>query len=111
MSINRVPHPVVPFDDYQTTTPLSSLDMYIEETFAKDGEIEEVFAYDNQELSTETAEAESKFHVPRKNKKGYPPVTPFACTRDTTFGNVLLAVWPEVLLHDLFLAPMANIMR
>ena len=49
MGINRVPSPTVPsFDHYQAHTPLGPLDMYVEETFEEEGEIEEVFAYDNQ---------------------------------------------------------------
>ncbi|XP_063713070.1 serine-rich adhesin for platelets-like isoform X2 [Symsagittifera roscoffensis] len=104
MGINRVPSPTVPsFDHYQAHTPLGPLDMYVEETFEEEGEIEEVFAYDNQELSTEApdggemANTETKFHVPRKKRRGFPPVTPFACTRDTTFDNVLQACWPEII--------------
>ncbi|XP_075238747.1 uncharacterized protein LOC142334532 isoform X2 [Convolutriloba macropyga] len=101
--INVVPTPVVSFDEYEASTNLGALDMFVEETFEKDGDIEEVFAYDNQELSTEDisqtteVDSEKKFHVPRRKKKGYPPVTPFACTRDTTFGNMLLTCWPEVI--------------
>ena len=97
-----MPTPVVSFDEYEASTNLGALDMFVEETFEKDGDIEEVFAYDNQELSTEDisqateVDSEKKFHVPRRKKKGYPPVTPFACTRDTTFGNMLLTCWPEV---------------
>ena len=95
MDIQRVPSPVSIYDNYSSNTEPSSFDIYVEETFYEDGEIEEIFAYDNQELSIEN-ELQHKFHVPRNKKKGYPPITPFACTRDATFSNVLEALWPKV---------------
>ena len=57
MHIQRVPSPVSIYDNYSSNTEPNSFDIFVEQTFHEDGEIEEIFAYDNQvraiKISTE----------------------------------------------------------
>lgn len=82
--------------DYRTTsqqvTPLTYLH---EEIFEEDGEVEEYLAYDIREMDEE--DTVKRYHVPRRRRLGYPPITPNACVRDAVINQLFDSTWVKLI--------------
>lgn len=69
-----------------------------EEILAEDGEVEEYFGYDQPAIEEEGTEARTGMRYRRQQRRGYPPVTPNACAKDTVVSQMFDQVWGEVVL-------------
>jgi len=60
-----------------------------EEVLEQDGQLEELIAYNTTEIEDE----DKRYHVPRRRRLGFPPVTPNACVRDAVLHQLFDEVW------------------
>lgn len=65
-----------------------------EEIFEQDGDVEEYLAYDIREMDED--DMAKRYHVPRRRRLGYPPITPNACVRDAVINQLFDITWRKM---------------
>ncbi|XP_039261327.1 uncharacterized protein LOC120337565 [Styela clava] len=97
-SITPSPIPV----RYMLTSDISSESSHFtdlshlhEEIFEQDGSVEEYLAYDIREMDED--ETAKRYHVPRRRRLGYPPITPNACVRDAVINQLFDLTWVKLI--------------
>lgn len=89
-SINPIAPPTETSDEQSL-----SLSHLHEEIFEIDGEIEEYLAFDFREIEEE--DSVKRYHVPRRRRLGYPPITPNACVRDAVINQLFDNAWVKLI--------------
>nr|CAB3244290.1 protein FAM149B1 [Phallusia mammillata] len=102
MSMEPVPTHLLPQPEpdggRRTSAPIpspgSDLSHLYEEIIEQDGFVEEYLAYDIREMDDE--ENAKKYHVPRRRRLGFPPITPNACVKDAVLHQLFNNIWSDI---------------
>ncbi|XP_008941773.1 PREDICTED: protein FAM149A [Merops nubicus] len=68
-----------------------------EEIYDEDGKIEEYLAFDNKDLDDENWEQKKMCLAEKRSKRGIPPVSPSACTKDAVASEVFDHIWSNII--------------
>lgn len=72
--------------------------MFEEEVIVEDGEVEEVFAYDDSPDVEDVGLRTTRKSTWPKTNRGfqYPPITPQECIKDNVIQNIFYILWKQV---------------